>query len=649
MRLLPAAAAFLLASAARGAQAASASAGLMDDDWELVSPAANASNESSPPPKAPAGLTAGDGAPAASPDTGDGRLVAPPVAAGRKAADASSSAPGDAAAASSPSQAEGSAASLPRAQGQTGAAAAGAVVPGDASAPAGAAPSYDSESQRAGAQLIAEARAKLGAGDFQGALDGLTRAASSDPTGAALTRRAEVYNRLGQYESARDDALSAIKADSRSAGAWTQLAFAQLRLGRVDQAAQAVDLAARLNPRSSTVRYVRYLVLGRSGDNAAALDELQAAALLNPKFLDFLEKVRSARRFVDPDDESSLGDAAARGRRGLPEWLWGVLGLLAALVAALGVALVLLRRRLGDKESARATLRGGDGRLAGKYEMGPLIGRGGMGNVYEAFDHSLGRPVAIKKMSDRLAVLEGQARELLLREARTVAALRHPAVVAIHEILEDGPDLYLVFEHVKGRTAHELLARKGHLPLPLAAEILLPVCQALEYAHSRGLVHRDLKPANIMITDDGLVKLMDFGIARSLGERVPAAKPAETAADLPGSAKTATVVGTPQYMAPEVEAGVVSKQGDVYALGVCLYELTTGRLPAPLAQLRRGGWPTASAARPGLPPALDALIEDSLRADPAQRLGSAREFAQRLQALLPAAAAPVTPVPLLIK
>jgi len=298
-------------------------------------------------------------------------------------------------------------------------------------------------------------------------------------------------------------------------------------------------------------------------------------------------------------------------------------------------------RRRAALRPAKVSLIGPDGRLAGKYELGALIGRGGMGNVYAATDHSLGRQVAIKRMSDRLADMAPQARALLIKEAKTVAVLDHPSIVNIHEILEDGADLYLVFELVKGKTVQQLIAENGRLPIPRSCEILYPVCQALAFAHGRGLVHRDLKPANVMITEDGRVKLMDFGIARSLGDRVApaparAAAAAASSAALPITAMTTTVVGTAEYMAPEAEQGLVSTSGDIYALGCTLYEMTTGRMPFPEPNLFKKAtraYLKPSAHDPALPAGLDELIDACLQPDPAQRLQTVREFAIKLQAL----------------
>lgn len=499
------------------------------------------------------------------------------------------------------------------------------------------------------ANLIANAKAKIALGDFKGAIADLSKAIALDPTNPrAWIGRAEAYNRLKQYDLARADALQALKLDPNSSAAYEQLAFADYKLGHLKDALAEINHALQLNPNDATAYWIRALIEAKMGDMAAALRDLETAANLNPKFRDAWEKARESGRVVDPDDESSLGDEALRVGLGLPIWAWMLIALFVLVGATIAGVLALRAPKAAPVPAlARAIVQDPDkqGRLAGKYELKNLIGKGGMGNVYEAIDHSLGRSVAIKKMSERLADMAPQARQMLVQEAKTVAQLHHPAVVDIYEILEDEGDLYLVFELVKGKTALHLLAESnGKLGLPRTLEILRPVCDALEFAHGRGMIHRDLKPANVMITEAGHVKLMDFGIARSLTDTSPApAAPGADASiqkDVPAFAQTRTVVGTPQYMAPEIEQGIVSRQGDVYALGVCLYEMTTGRLPFTDRPQKLGlQMLVPSQLNPALPKELDDLVVAALQPDPNARLGSAKEFLARLEKAAAAAAA----------
>ncbi|MFF7079004.1 serine/threonine-protein kinase [Streptomyces lavendulae] len=202
------------------------------------------------------------------------------------------------------------------------------------------------------------------------------------------------------------------------------------------------------------------------------------------------------------------------------------------------------------------------------------LGEGGMGQVWEAQDTTLGRPVAVKVIS----LLAGggsrgnEARARFLREARITAQLQHPNIVTIHDLGEadigDDKAPFLVMELIRGEGLDALL-RRGTVPLPDTARWGAQICDALAAAHDMGVMHRDIKPSNILITPSGLVKVLDFGIAR-------AADPHATADRL---TQTGFIVGTPPYMAPEQARGFPEPHSDLYVLGCLLFELITGRLP----------------------------------------------------------------------
>jgi len=259
-----------------------------------------------------------------------------------------------------------------------------------------------------------------------------------------------------------------------------------------------------------------------------------------------------------------------------------------------------------------------DGLIEGRYEIMREAGRGGMGVVHEAWDRELKRKVAVKRISRDL---ENNPRELerFLKEARTVAGMRHQNIVDIYDIIQDPLGTHMIFEYVEGKTLD--LVRKespeGRLAPARALEILKQVCAAVDYAHSKGIIHRDLKPANIMIADeDARVKVMDFGIARPVSA--------------PDGSLTNAVAGTPFYMAPEQDGGVVSKETDFYALAVSFYEVLTGRLPFDgpnIWGLKETGRPPApSEVAPGLPKALDAFFLQALAPEPQGRFRSAESF-----------------------
>ncbi len=191
----------------------------------------------------------------------------------------------------------------------------------------------------------------------------------------------------------------------------------------------------------------------------------------------------------------------------------------------------------------------------------------------------------------------------------------------IHNIIEDERGLYLIFERLEGRTLDQVLAERKRLPLGEVKDVLKPVCEALDYAHARDVVHRDLKPSNVMLVDGG-VKVLDFGISRH-------------AARAGKAATTQTVTGTPHYMAPEQEYGIVRKENDVFSLGAVLYEMVTGVRPfegAHQAKLAKS-YIRASTRVHGAPLSLDVLIDDCLEPDAEKRLKSPAEFWRRLSAV----------------
>ncbi|GAA1080937.1 Stk1 family PASTA domain-containing Ser/Thr kinase [Kitasatospora arboriphila] len=269
----------------------------------------------------------------------------------------------------------------------------------------------------------------------------------------------------------------------------------------------------------------------------------------------------------------------------------------------------------------------------GRYEMQAPLGEGGMASVHRARDRVLGRTVAVKTLHPDLA-RDPAFRERFRREAQAVAALNHVNIVAVHDSGEDtGPDgvvPYMVMEYVRGRSVRELVreaaARRagGTVPLDRALAVTSAVLDALECSHRQGLVHRDIKPANVMTTDDGTVKVMDFGIARALQS------------DATAMTRTGTVLGTPQYLSPEQAQGrPADARSDLYSVGCMLFELVTGTLPfdgesamSVLYQHVQQPPPVPSSINPSLPPAVDAVVARALAKDPAGRYQSAHAMAE---------------------
>ncbi|MBN1655542.1 MAG: serine/threonine protein kinase [Deltaproteobacteria bacterium] len=194
------------------------------------------------------------------------------------------------------------------------------------------------------------------------------------------------------------------------------------------------------------------------------------------------------------------------------------------------------------------------------------IGSGGMAVIYKAVQEPLERLVAIKALKPSIA-LDSHFAVRFEREARFMASLQHENIIHVHDLIKNGSSMYIIMEYVRGIDLYDLLERASHVPAEIAAIIGLQVARALDYAHFRGLIHRDIKPANIIISYQGEVKLMDFGIARD----------ESTGRDL---TETGTGVGTPSYMSPEQILGDnLDFRSDIFSLGIVLYQLVAGSKP----------------------------------------------------------------------
>ena len=268
------------------------------------------------------------------------------------------------------------------------------------------------------------------------------------------------------------------------------------------------------------------------------------------------------------------------------------------------------------------------GTRLGGYEIQDELGSGGMGRVYRARDIQLGREVAIKVLSEATARNPEGVRRLLA-EARATSALNHPNILTVHGVGEADGAPYVVTELVQGETLRALVAR-GPLAPEHAVGIALQVLSGLGKAHGIGIVHRDLKPENLMLTSDGIVKILDFGLAKLVDTGA-----AGRVLDSLGGAATATglVMGTASYMSPEQARGLAaSPRSDLFALGVILYEMLTGVNPFQrasiadtLSALLRDQPPHLSAILPALPPELARCVDRLLDKDPEARPASARE------------------------
>src|SRR5579864_6042866 len=262
-------------------------------------------------------------------------------------------------------------------------------------------------------------------------------------------------------------------------------------------------------------------------------------------------------------------------------------------------------------------------RYIGKYRVKRELGRGGMGAVYLAEQPGLGREVAIKEL---LQSADPVALKRFLQEAQVMARTSHPNLVQVHDMELMGNINYLVLEFVRGRSLREWM-NQSQLPPPQVFAVMHGVLQALNYAHRHAIVHRDMKPENVLISDEGMVKVADFGIARLTDDT-----------GVGGTAtKTGTTVGTPQYMSPEqVASSKVDGRSDLYSAGIMFYELVVGQPPFTaseadgpftlMAKHVQAPPKPPSVFQPGLDPVLEGIIMKSLAKRPEDRYQTGQEF-----------------------
>ncbi len=428
-----------------------------------------------------------------------------------------------------------------------------------------------------------------------------------------LNRKIEELNqavKAEDYAFVQEETKKLIAQDVKDSRVERLLALSYEKQSDCKNAIYYATQAIARQPADAQAYAVRASCYYKNGDTLRATEDIETALKLNPNYL----FAKDLKNLIDNYDTQIVKKKyQARNQKRLPSWF---VPYLICVLALIGFLLILHFKAIYSLKDKKGTAYQGIN-IKEKYNFIRQIGEGGMGKVYEAYDNVLKRRVAVKRIRPEL-LKNDYIREQFLAEARMVAMLRNPYIVEIYTVIETANSLYLVFEYVDGQTLETRLDIDNNLTLEQAKDIFSSVCKGLAYAHKQDVVHCDLKPGNIMIADSGIAKVMDFGVAKKLAG---------------GSKKEAkNLAGTPYYMSPEQQRGIMSKQSDIYSLAVCLYETLCGQVPwsvdgfdvetkkiVPLSKLL-----------PDIPPAVDALIERCLKEDPAERVQSVEEFWERL-------------------
>jgi tetratricopeptide (TPR) repeat protein len=447
---------------------------------------------------------------------------------------------------------------------------------------------------RAGRQLLNQ-------GDYVTAFDQAQKAIAADPDNAGgwllkaralsgIGAQSRGENRRERFEQAEAAALEAIRLSPENGEG-----YREIHLGKNGEALEAATRAIERNSRDAKAFWLRAVAHQELGNREKMLADLKRAADLDEaRFGAAYRDAVAGIRFFDPNtnDSRRLLDAMTafpEEERGSGQPSLILFGLLLLGCSASGLAAAYAWRRLRDEDGDadaspspavavnRAEPEPSEDKstlLAGKYKLTRTIGRGAWGQVWEGEDTTLGRRTAIKQIS-----ADPEIPEMHLNEARTLASMQHPNIVEIYEVLEVPQGVFLVFELLQGKTVQQMLAERKRLSPGEVCTILGAASSALEKAHANRIVHRDLKPANIMVTDEGHVKIMDFGIARSIGDELAPRGIVPKSGELLPTAATSHLAGTPGYRPPEASQGVVSAAFDLFSLGVCAFEMLVGRRP----------------------------------------------------------------------
>ena len=489
--------------------------------------------------------------------------------------------------------------------------------------PAAPAPSSNDDYRQSTA-YASQANIKMSLKDYAGAITEATSAINKYPGNfGAYLIRAAAENYLNHYDEAITDASYVIKNDPQNAAtAYNIRAWAFAQKGKLDEAMADANAAIQLDKTMASAYYNRALIAEKKGNYRQMLEDLRDASAIDrsydSRFKDAFAKYKAQvpgfqyKGSAFPTDDAKAADSSDQT---IPPANWSKIYILLGGLAGGVLILIQLLKSFHSKEDEQEPP---PAALMNQFLLVRKVGEGGMGVVYEGYDKTLKRKVAIKKLRSDMG-LSPEAKEQLLNEARTTASLRHPNIVDIYTVFEEEGDLFLVFEYVEGVTLEAKIDKEGRLSLPTSKSIFKPICRALEFAHANNIIHRDLKPGNIMISNAGVVKVMDFGVARQLDE----------------ARAFKTVSGTPAYMPPEQLKGLIKKESDIYALGICLYECLTGHVPWDLEGFdpSRNKIIPPSQVVPSLPRELDSLLENSINPNLETRIPSATKFWELLEAV----------------
>jgi tRNA A-37 threonylcarbamoyl transferase component Bud32 len=464
---------------------------------------------------------------------------------------------------------------------------------------------------------LAQDRPERAAAGFE-RLGQLAQAGEAWRAAGEPARAGDAYERAGDYEAAIECFGAAGERERLCAllertEAWFEAAEVALAQGDADRAIASLQKLSPADPRYvDACRMLAEIFAGR-GEARLAIGRLDdAVAVAAAEHLADLQERRAGlleRAGRLPEALEALEEARRRDfhRAGIAERIDALRAALAARERAEPATRVRTAAAPAPAEEER-------------YEIQGELGRGGMGIVHRAFDRRLQRTIALKRLPESLRE-HPKVVELFLREARAAAQLNHPNIVTVHDVDQRDGAYFITMECLEGAPLHALLRRHGRFPAPVVARIGLQVCAGLAFAHGRGIVHRDIKTANLFMTRDKVVKIMDFGLAKSLAE----------------VRRAGTVIGgTPNYMAPEQAVGdAVDARADLYALGVTLFELVTGTLPwteGDVAYHHRHSPPPDPRERaPDVPAAFASLILALMAKEPSERPGSAAEVAAVLK------------------